>query len=374
MTQNSLIYIALIGTFCLLLSATIPTNSRISLASALVTFSFFFMVGTLSMGPLFRSLGYVDNTAPEGLIAENLTLLRQDLPTANIILIEGGSYTSRGLNRKLLQKILISEGYSATVVQFSMPGANHLERYHVLRRFISELSKEEKSTISESNLIIMNEIQLGYDINPLAGFERNEFSDRTYAYLFPRNALLAWKVLSENKTSASNGISFRVLLNHSIVNVFNIGLIRRVVHSAGLKRVDGFQPLEATNKKYIFTGLAERAIFFKKKPSLPFYSHKWLTLFREKNFYSLFESMEAKHFIFFSVACVHSSYQQYANSFCVHAHADKKKCLDATDPSLLYALDQSELWHDGGHLTRKGSDVYTNWFAGRLIESGVLVK
>ena len=373
MDNNSSTYIALIGTFCLLFSSLLPTKSPFTHIAALTIFSISFLLCVLAIDPISKAIDCVDSTAPERLIATNLALFRQNsIPAVNTVLIEGGSYSSRGVNGTLLQKVLLSEGYDTKIIQLTLAGANHLERYHILERFLSELSQEEIAAISDSNLVIMSEIQLGYDTNPLAGLDRNKLSDRAYAYLFPTNSMVAWTALSKSKIIPSSNVLFWDLLEHSIVNFFNIGLVHRVIHSSGLKPLESFQPLETPKKGYKFPGLAERATFFENNPPLFVYSCEWLESYRKNKFYPLLKSVTAEHSIFFSVACVHSNYQQYANSFC--RNMDSHECLDATAPSLLSALDHPEFWYDGGHLTQKGAYINTNWLANSLIASGVLVK
>jgi len=96
--------------------------------------SFLWMVGAHFWLPL--PLAYLNTTSAQvtSFCLEHLHE-SQPIPGEYILIIEGSSVTSRGVNGGALERLLRAAGVPVTVLQLSLSGANHLERLQLLQNF-----------------------------------------------------------------------------------------------------------------------------------------------------------------------------------------------------------------------------------------------
>jgi hypothetical protein len=146
----------------------------------------FWMIGAHFWLPL--PLAYLNTTSAQ-VSAFCLAHLHesQPVPGEYILIIEGSSVTSRGVNGGALERSLRAAGIPVTVLQLSLSGANHLERLQLLQNFANSLSSSDWNRLRRSRLILGHEVQALYDRDPLLNYGNNPFTSTTLAYSNPDN-------------------------------------------------------------------------------------------------------------------------------------------------------------------------------------------
>jgi hypothetical protein len=111
--------------------------------------------------------------------------------TCNVLIIDGSSISTRGVDGELLQSILNRQGYSVRVVQLTAIGAGHYERRSLVRRHLKQLEKFYSHP--SVNLILMDEIHLLFDNDFLAGIRGNLLTEVSQGFIDINTAILIVK-------------------------------------------------------------------------------------------------------------------------------------------------------------------------------------
>lgn len=285
-----------------------------------------------------------------------------DPEVRDILLVDGGSYPARGLDGPLLNDLLdAGAGRRYAVVQLTQGGANHFERYETFRLLVRELDAPERSALASRNVSLWLEVQRGYDMMPMAQFNKSKFTPRTYGYLTASNAWTAawteWKY-SNRKHRLNKLPTLMEILAHVPARHFNRG---RLVPLDEIPVQSGYDPLPYLTKR--FRGMAAvqaRMSSAKRTRTAP-----WIDEVRtprlERLMHGLIDRVE-----FYSVPTPYAEYGAYVRRFC---RDHRQLCIDYTDPVLLASLNDASFWADSGHLSRRGALTYTRWLAARYLDA-----
>jgi hypothetical protein len=316
----------------------------------------------------------LQNSYPEamtGQVARHaIEKFSQSPKTRYVFLIQGSSVTARGLNGDLLQKSLKDQGVSATVVQLSLDGANHVERLEILKEFVEGLSKSARASLLRSKVVFFQEVEAGYDRSPFNHVENNQFTDRMLAYINVRNLpeITRWLFARYGlKEIVQRRGLVGALVTHEIFNVLRVGYFQRLEHNKPLGIMPGYRPNEERRSDFHpeetlpptvdLSHLKKEEKFFQK-------SNRWNGI-RDRDFRRVLQGMIKKE-LFFSVP----NWQHYdiAYDFWRSHHVGKALYFCGNSAPIRTVLSNPDLWSDPTHLKSAGANLYTEKLADFLLE------
>jgi hypothetical protein len=326
------------------------------------------IVGARYWFPL--QLAYLNTTSAQvsAFCLEHLHV-SQPVPGEYILIIEGSSVTSRGVDGAALERSLRAAGIPITVLQLSLSGANHLERLQLLQNFANSLSANDWQRLRESRLILGHEVQALYDRDPLLNYGNNPFTATTLAYSNPDNlpALLDWM---------ANRYDLRELLNRRfelplvatqfLYNALRISYLQLRENVNGVPLTAGFQPAP---KRPDFQPTGLLPVEFPLEPILSgrqAYPRitRWNTV-RDAAFRSVFKGAVRSE-LFFSLPGW-LSYEFNYDFWWSGAHPNQL-FFNGNRPQVRAQLREPGLWNDPGHLANSGAEIYTQALAKFLKE------
>jgi hypothetical protein len=281
-----------------------------------------------------------------------------------IVVIDGGSHTARGVDGALLTKELARLGHDVTVFQLSVKGANHFERrllHERLRDVLGSLPGIEKHRV-----VLMLEVEAGYDTYPLYQLDENANTDRAYAYLSPEVAYDAWRAIRRSDGVFKGEGLEKALLSHAAINGLNVGASVRLVDASVIKRGAGYSPAQGAKKRFAFPGVGEAKKAF-AGPAGP--DVRWLRRARDGWLRREWDGLEDQR-IYFAPPSLAGNYTTHARGFCSRT---KVPCFPG-DAALLARLDKRHRWRDKGHLSEAGAKIYTRYLAGELARNKAVWK
>ncbi len=285
---------------------------------------------------------------------------------SNVVLLEGGSYVLNGVDSTTVADELQALGYSVEVVRFAAGAANHFERYRMQQGIVWRLKRGPRAG---QRWIYLAEAQSGYDRLPLAQFENNQDTDRSYHYLTLSNSWnAAQAVASPGVGEPLEGAWRWALFRHTLVNSFNAGLAMRLVPEDELD-LSGGDVSPRRRQRFRFRGL-DRLIAAQESPTTPAPQYSWTTKIREPRLRHLWQSY-LSDFAYFGVPTTGREQLEYVRDFC---KATKVKCIAPTDVTLLRALNNRNHWANATHLSLKGARIYSRWLARELAQNGLLTQ
>lgn len=358
-----------LGSALLIILAAVPTKLtlRVSVAAMLVTIGI--VVGALLIRSVPAHVGYVPSTDPSRLAKYGVNALAAALkrPKENLIVVEGGSYAVRGIEPDLLRKELDDLGYRADIVQLALGAANHFERYILFSDVLGH--PKLKNLVQHPNLVLMAEVQRNYDQQPLDQLQENQDTRRAFHYISPVNAGYAlWSLWAGGGEAVNLKHPLWTASRHALVNAFNVGLLDRVTPLKKIKSRQGYVA-GGINGGYRFKGLAP----VMKRASGPLIAEKtgpWIFSVREARLKKLW-GKRLDHWVYYGVPSTRADQMTWLRSVCAET---KVPCIAPSDMELLSDLDKKANWRDKGHVTSRGSVLYTKWLAKRLVETGTLEK
>jgi hypothetical protein len=285
----------------------------------------------------------------------------------NVIVIDGGSYVLNGVDTELLEMALKEHGYRVRAIRIATGAANHFERYDMQRRALSRAKREPEPN---QRWVYMTEVQKGYDAQPLAQFERNQDTFRTYTYLSPDNAWFAAKAMSLPDSEVPFEGAWRwPLFRHALVNASSAGALQRLVPEETIGFHTGVVSDPPRRARFKFRGMSKvLKAARQKRPRAVVPS--WLAKVREPRSLRLWRP-RLDELVYFGIPTTEPEQLEYVRAFC---RSTRRRCLAPTDKALLEALDKRSAWRNATHLSRAGATVYTRWLAAGLAETGVLQK
>lgn len=207
----------------------------------------------------------------------------------------------------------------------------------------------------------------GYDVSPLAQFERNRDTERAYDYM---SAAAAWLALRASFTPSVHFdenpwfLRFEVL-RHALIHCFSVGSSALMVPASKVERHDGHVGRPAERGRAFF-GLDPllKELSLKDDLEVP----PWVFEIREREEERLWGPY-IDRWIYFGVPSTYPAQLRYIRTFCSRT---KRYCLQPANREMLSQLNSKKYWADEGHLSHAGSKVYTLWLANQLVRTGAL--
>ncbi|MFP7722467.1 hypothetical protein [Lysobacter sp. A3-1-A15] len=335
----------------------------------------------LALGWGARASGYYPSSRALRLakqVSIELAEAARDPAVQRVIIIEGSSYTARGLDGSMLARLLTrGSGTKTAVVQMSLDGANHFERSWLLDIALDQLTRPERQALEAKEVTLLLEIQRGYDYSPLNGFVRNLRTWRTYAYMTPGNSLdglrSVWSLGGKAPESAASLLS--PAAEHAAVNAMGIGLARRGARFDDTKPVHGYQPLKRSKRGYShgdgMSQVLEAAQAMDDSVAPPMEAVPWVKDLRVPRYRALLGNL-LDSTAFFAVPSTEVADIEYVRAFC--AGATDRPCIEYRDPALLKRLQRKPDWNDARHMRVSGAEKFTRWFAQRYMRDVIAEK
>jgi hypothetical protein len=286
------------------------------------------------------------------------------VPGEYILIIEGSSVTTRGVDGAALERSLRRAGIPVTVIQLSLSGANHLERLQLLQNFADSLSSSDWKRLRESRLILGHEVQALYDRDPLLNYGNNPFTPTTLAYSNPDNlpTLLNWITGRYDLRELWNRRSeLQLIATQFLYNALRISYLQLWDTANRAAPCAGFQPHP---KRADFRPAGLLPIDFPPDPILSgrqAYPRvtRWNAI-RDAAFRSIFKGAVRSE-LFFSLPGW-LAYEFNYDNWWSHAHPDQL-FFNGNGSQIRSRLREPGLWNDPGHLADSGAEIYTEEFA-----------
>ncbi len=343
------------------LAAEDPARAKMLVTGLVVLLAW--MVGAHFWLPLL--LAFLNTTSAQvtAFCVEHLHQSRP-VPGEYILIIEGSSVTTRGVDGAALERSLRSAGIPVTVIQLSLSGANHLERLQLLQNFADSLSFSDWKRLRESRLILGHEVQALYDRDPLLNYGNNPFTPTTLAYSNPDNlpTLLNWITGRYDLRELWNRRSeLQLIATQFLYNALRISYLQLWDTANRAAPCAGFQPHP---KRADFRPAGLLPIDFPPDPILSgrqAYPRvtRWNAI-RDAAFRSIFKGAVRSE-LFFSLPGW-LAYEFNYDNWWSHAHPDQL-FFNGNGSQIRSRLREPGLWNDPGHLADSGAEIYTEEFA-----------
>lgn len=330
------------------------------------------LLGAGTIKVLLGANGYLPNTGALRLLSSVERQMHEalaDPSVERILLLEGSSYSARGVDGPLLAKLMSRDGPRTAMVQVSLDGANHFERSWVLGNALRSLDPAEKARLQSVDLVLLSEIQHQYDIDPFNGFERNLHTNRTFSYMSPVNAWAGLRAVHSVGAEAplSAWALLPSVLSHAAINAFSIGMAYRSTKLEDVSPRNGYNPLHKRKKRFRYHGdmkpVIARVEELNRTGVEPRPRLAWLAGIKEARFRGLLDGA-IDEVVHYAVPSTDPNDLEYVSGFC--AAPSPEPCIGYADPALLKRLDRRADWNDRRHMRVGGARKYTEWFAGRL--------
>ena len=299
-------------------------------------------------------------------LAQDLGAALSDPEKPGIVLMDGGSYSARGVDPDQMETRLEKKtGRPYEVVALALPGANQTERRVLLVDALSLLSREQRAALHETPVTLLLEIHEQYDRYPLQQLAQNPRSDRAFGYMRPSVIWHLWqtglgKMRSEDRVSLVEDV-----ISLGAVNAMNAGIATRVDPADQVQRASAFAGLRRADKSFRFKGLREALAEARKSPAEIDFPLRKINDRREHIVASL--AARQTRIIYFSVPTTTAHHTRYAKAFCHDQTPPGAACIDHANRWLLRKLNHRKYWFDAGHLLEPGAAQYTRWLTDRLI-------
>ena len=296
-------------------------------------------------------------------------------PTRTVIVIDGSSHASRGINGPLLSKLLNQQkNPPVTVIQLSLTGGNHLERLFMHRLLKRVTNGDDWNKLTQSKILLLREISPGYDLSPTAQCEGNWGTERTYAYMEPAVAMDAARFLRESDKWSL--IQLSLIARHAVVNGFAAGRLETILAGITPAPAAAYMPLLPSTREFVHPGIniVRMAI---RRPSIPPLppNYAWLDT-EHREILSVYAGISIRP-VWFSAPTLRSAFVYYTNSRLSSLKTEVNINVydsDAACAELWTKLDNPKCWFDEGHLSNVGAEIYTGWLAKKIVDSGLLFQ
>ena len=359
-----------LGLACLLLlQLVVVARNRSRGKAAIAAFCVGLVVVGASLYAWFLPPRYLPSASTAALsrqLAEDVKAGLADPENTEFFLVDGGSYTARGIDSRELQESLSKQlGRRVKVLVVAVAGGNHPERWTILGNGLALLDAPTRARFSNSRITLLLEIHPNYDRRPLTRLDQNGFSDRAYAYLGPSTA---WRAtgLDHGAMEWQERIDlWRSVWSHAAMNLFNVGAAARLVAAEEVVPVASFDPVTQAAPGFSFRGMGAALEAFDNRSKrvrggIPTRNVEA----RRRQLVALTGAPHA-NVIYYSVASARPQDLAYAYAFCRQVQGDP--CVHHARRGLLKRLDASRFWHDNSHLQKVGAGLYTRWLARMLV-------
>lgn len=288
----------------------------------------------------------------------------------NVVLINGGSATYRGIDPVLLKDMLEKAGYDSLVLQVALDGMPHFERLELLNGLFDRLAEP---AYEKTQKIYLREFHRPYDLNPMENVLYA--NSRSIEFLSPEIAFNIMRSLYVSHESLSAKLaSIKVLVEATLKWSFNVGRWQRIHRVSHLGPDNGYKPLLGNKLQLSFDKLKASVDHLRKlssgrQPIENIELSPWLNTI----YTPLLHADDARwQTIGIMLPNQYDSYAEYYYAYCANHNM---QCLNG--PSYLALLDQlshPEYWYDNGHLSRRGSVILTKWLAEELVGGEILER
>ena len=284
----------------------------------------------------------------------------------SVLIIEGSSATSYGINGRALEQILIDHGRPVTVLQLSMLGASHIERLFMLQLFFQELGKQHQQELRQAPTILLSEVLESYDQEPLFSFRHRDYTNRSIEFLSRWNAYLTWKTSCKKNTDDA---FLRKIVKAASLNGFLGGIFSSFQPLNYRKQTESFCPISDASKTFDYTKKATSLKDFLRHPpatnlaDIP--SEGWSVYYQE--LYQ--ECSDTIHsLVFFTTPTLQPSDITYQTSFSQHRPPSTIMIGPVFSDHVNDKLLQEKNWGDEIHFKKEGASIFTQWLADQIIE------
>jgi hypothetical protein len=347
----------LLAALLLVLVASLPAGSGVRFRTSGLVYVLALLGAVALLGWLIDKSGLEPGTSTSSVRKYAAGELKQ-ATQSNLLVVDGGSYVVNGVDTHVLVDELRKLGYSADAVKLAVGAGNHFERYRLNEEVREALQDAERPG---RQLIYLAEIHSSYDRLPLAQFDKNQESYRVYHYTTLQNSWFAARALaSPGVEEPLDGAWQWPLLRHTMVSVFNVGAVGRLVPDREIepgtgRSIDKHPPFRKfKGLRPLLKQLREEA---KPSPPLP-----WLVDIRERRLMRLWQP-HLSRFVYFGLPSTRAGQLAYVREFCASV---KHPCIAPADESLIRELDAKPHWRNAGHMRASGAEIYSRWLAQEL--------
>jgi hypothetical protein len=336
--------------------------------SLLLPLGIWLVVVNLSM-PLPKS--YPDSPAP-GLVLQAMKKLdKQALARIQyVFIVEGSSLTWNGFDGDRVQNVLVRHGIPALVIQLSAAGANHAERYEYLKEFVDALRPDQLDALRRVKLVLCDEVELGYDKNPVNNFLRNGTTGRSLRYLTPANfpIVISWLALKYRPIEwIREHTVLTDLVGCGLFNLFHVGYVPRIQELPPAATTQPFVPNVTQSPGFAphgSLGSVQDAVLDERLTATFKQNVAWQKK-RDSDFRQLFGSLRPAecYFGFPSWSKENADY-----NFWKRLQLGQALFFDGEGTPLMEELNAPALWYDQLHLQQPGAEIYSDAFAEYLVE------
>ncbi|NLF52351.1 MAG: hypothetical protein GX577_14575 [Leptolinea sp.] len=288
-------------------------------------------------------------------------------PPSHVIFVFGGSYAARGIDWKSLESRLGETGLQVRIIPFMAPGANHFERLSLVHSVRRISGKKWKSLERVGHLWILEEISMGYDLNPVEQIEANLFSDRALGYLTPEiaySAACSLLSISRNRKAYSYGMSpeklAEIVVKHGLINCFNVGILWRKSCIDKIRATDLYWLLSGSSVGFEFKPLdtmMKTAVTYDRGVTADIF---W----KREYFYPSLMMCFPSHSRIGYITMPNSS----GSGFVQESEYSGEVLLTMRDNvCLLNRLNDRSMWWDSNHLNANGAKCFTDWLFEELV-------
>ena len=336
------------------------------------------LIGAGAIKLLLGASGYLPNTGALRLLTSVERQMHEalaDPAVERILLLEGSSYSARGVDGPLLAQVMSRNGPRRAMIQVRLDGANHFERSWILEHVLDSLSPAQEQRLREMELTLLMEIQRGYDHSPLNGFMRNLGTSRAYAYMDAPNALVGLRAVRSVGAQAPEPLAEVMphAASHMLVNVMSVGMAYRGVSLEQIKPMSGYQPLSRKKRRYHYRGGMKEVLRQARAlnrggaagleigPGVM----AWLEGIRVPRYRRILGDLVDRE-AWYAIPSTETADLRYVEAFC-DRQGSGAICIRYSDPRLLRRLDRVPDWNDARHMRVSGARKFTRWFARRYL-------
>ena len=353
------------------LSLTNPAEGKTSARTALATMAAA-MLGLLAIRALL----------PDEVIWPNSEVMRRcrwlvrhleskpGWESTPVVILTGSSATMYGLDPERIEHRLAEAGRYATVLPLSMSGATLHERRYMLQNFIRLLGREGRQHLKSADLIVLNEVFDAYDHNPLYRMEKEAFSQRLIQFLNPENAAKAWEAYTLQLSTEPDLPKWSVassFVRHALLNIFAVGAAAEMEWPRGKKKKTGpFFALDGHKGNFDYAQTCSAFEDAAQHPErgtvrLPF-SQGVLSLTH------LLEPLRSYRYRqgFYALPTLEPVRRNYAQDLR-QAVGPSTAFIGPASRADLEPMLSEDVWYDGVHPTGKGAELFSDWFASKLV-------
>lgn len=279
-----------------------------------------------------------------------------------VIILEGSSLSLVGIDGALLETKLREAGKPATVLQFNMAGANHVERRHLLDLFFKSLKPKDRESLRETKVILLSEVMKRYDEHPLVFLTNPEYTERARIYLTPANAWTALRYHQLDATPMANILP--TAIEGTFANIFAIGAFSDMKIPGRIRGIGGYFPLQNTSSSFDFeksrTAAERLPITILTTSENPY---PWL-----RNYYAELHAQTGDlidHAGFYGMPLLDLDERAYQHAF--RGRLDGALFMIQPDPQTFRDMSRAEFWFDHMHVQEKGAKPATEWLAREII-------